>query len=631
MKIVTVVPLARGIPTENLTYFTAKEIEIGSVVEVPLRKKMIDAIVVGAEDLSEAKGLVKASDFKLRKVGEVKGSPILPEGFWRAIEKTKRYFASTTGAAIYSLLPKVFFENYAQLAKPPEETTKIESNLKQEKLALGLPLEDRLTYYKTIIREAFAKKNSVFFCLPNIRDLKFFQENLSKGIEEFTFLFHGDLKKKEFIKNYNNLASTDHPKAIFGTPSFLFLAAIFKDINQIILEKENSSAYRTLSRPFIDERHLAEAIADENKIKMILADRFLRVETLHRIDQGEITEFIPLSFRLQNSIRKEIVDLKKEWSQGFKVLSEPLKEIITQVQSSKKRIFLFTLRKGLSGITACNDCGNILSCENCSAPMALYNTENKGRVFICNKCKSRKGAETKCENCASWNMIPLGIGTELVEQELTENFKKIKMFRIDKETTKTPAQAEKVAREFYKTPGAVLVGTEMALFYLKEKIDFAAVVSFDSLFSLPSFSLNEKIVQLVSALEEIASSRVIIQSKNPDESILLAIMGGNLSEFYRQELADRKKLFYPPFSTIIKITCQDSKESIEKIKRRLLESFNEYSPSFVLGFIPKVKNLYVLNIIIKVERSKWVDEKLLSRLLALPSDFTIRIEPEDLL
>jgi len=202
---------------------------------------------------------------------------------------------------------------------------------------------------------------------------------------------------------------------------------------------------------------------------------------------------------------------------------------------------------------------------------------------------------------------------------------------MDKQSVKTPAAALQIIQDFYKAPGAILIGTEMALFYLNKKIDYSAVVSFDSLFSIPSFSINEKIIHLISALEEFTNKKIIIQSRNPDEPILQAISGGNLSIFYRDELTLRKKLFYPPFSIIIKITRQGSKESVKKDRERLALIFKEYDPSILLGFIPKIKKLYVLNAILKIDRESWVDERLLAKLLGLPGIFSIQVDAEDLL
>ena len=39
MKIIDVIPIAKGIPQEKLSYFTSKDVSIGALVSVPVRKK----------------------------------------------------------------------------------------------------------------------------------------------------------------------------------------------------------------------------------------------------------------------------------------------------------------------------------------------------------------------------------------------------------------------------------------------------------------------------------------------------------------------------------------------------------------------------------------------------------------
>ena len=80
MNIITVIPLARGIPKENLDYFTIKNIPVGTVVSIPLRKKIIEGIVVNTEDISQRKGSIKTSDFKLKRLEGPSSVEYNPEG-----------------------------------------------------------------------------------------------------------------------------------------------------------------------------------------------------------------------------------------------------------------------------------------------------------------------------------------------------------------------------------------------------------------------------------------------------------------------------------------------------------------------------------------------------------------------
>jgi len=39
-------------------------------------------------------------------------------------------------------------------------------------------------------------------------------------------------------------------------------------------------------------------------------------------------------------------------------------------------------------------------------------------MFICNRCEEEKDGDTACAACGSWNLMPLGIGTDTVYEEI---------------------------------------------------------------------------------------------------------------------------------------------------------------------------------------------------------------------
>src|SRR5680860_529358 len=115
MKILSVIPLKKSILKGNLTYFSSLDIPVGSIVSVPLRNKKTLGLVVATEDLSQEKSNVKKMNFNLKK-------------------ETK--------------------------------------NIKAEKLLFQYPFEERMSIYKTLIRESFAKRKSVFIVLPTEIDIE---------------------------------------------------------------------------------------------------------------------------------------------------------------------------------------------------------------------------------------------------------------------------------------------------------------------------------------------------------------------------------------------------------------------------------------------------------------------------
>src|SRR3990167_8982691 len=160
MYIVTVSPPSRGINKENLTYFTVNNIPLGTVVSVQIRNKEVNAIVINKESLSSAKEAVKASNFKLKKVVAEKGPFILSSEFFCATLKAKDYFATTTGATLFSLLPNIFLNNCHKIKNVRKEISEkqIISGTKNEKLVLMASDEDRIDFYKKLIRQNLAHK-----------------------------------------------------------------------------------------------------------------------------------------------------------------------------------------------------------------------------------------------------------------------------------------------------------------------------------------------------------------------------------------------------------------------------------------------------------------------------------------
>ena len=262
-------------------------------------------------------------------------------------------------------------------------------------------------------------------------------------------------------------------------------------------------------------------------------------------------------------------------------------------------------------------------------------------MFVCNRCEKEVDGDVSCVACQSWNLIPLGIGTDTVSEEVKKLFPKINIFKLDKESVKTTTRAKKIINEFGKSKGSILIGTEMAFFYFKEKVPLSIIASFDSLWSIPNYKMGEKIIQIIFSTIRNTTEKLIIQTKNKDDTAILAIKTGNLLSFVREELDSRRELDYPPFRRFIKITHLGDKEQTIKARGVLKEVFAEYSPEIFSGFVTRLKGKYVTNALIKIDPQKWslpelkensaIDENLFKKLSALPFTFEVTVDPEDLL
>lgn len=651
LKIVTVAPIAKAIFNEDLTYFTTKEILEGSLVQISVRNKEVFGIVTAVTEAKDIKSDLKTSEFGFKKIKKViSNNEYLPD-FLKACKETAEYFASSTGQIIKMMTPQAILNDwqnnifYKRGDPMPVNDAK---NRRFEISILGLPDEERYSFYKSMIREEFAKKHSVLFVVPTVHDAEECAEILKKGIEKYTVVMHSRLSGKTVMERWQASILEKHPILLVTTPLFLSLPR--EDVATIIIDKENSQFYKTMSRPFIDIRTFAEKLAINKPARLILGDSIPRIEDIYNAEVGNFIQESPLKYRFPKNIYQEIIDMRKATSENS-IIGRKVKLAITESIQKKEHALLICARKGLGTSTVCADCGEMITCPNCSMPgslglpMVIYKIKGEN-IFLCNKCGRRSSTDVVCKGCSGWKLKVLGIATERVEEEIRSFAPEAKIFRIDSNLVKNYRQAKKVIDEFMATPGSILIGTEMALGYLSHNIETVAVISIDTLFSIPDFRINENIFNMLTRLRLKTQKRFLIQTRKPEEKVFDYVLRGDLLEFYRNEIKGRKNFGYPPFKILIKISAEGPEKITNKEMAELERFLQNYEPSKFNAFIERINSKERVNIILKMDPEKWPPTEnptvkdaggdlpysnLLQILRSLPSRFIVKVDPENIL
>ncbi len=633
MNILTVIPISRGFPKDDLTYFTKSDVAVGSIVSIPLRKKTIYGLVTENRVATEIKSELKSLSYSIKKIDGIESHSFISNEFITACQKVADYNAGSVGSVLSSLIPTVILENSKELTL---EKIDIASGSFYETALLQSDDAERYAEYKSIIREEFAKGKSIFFCLATTEDILNAKNNLEKGIEKFTYTFHSGLSKKELISSWKKINSENHPVLIIATGSFLSIPR--KDIGTIILDKESSRAYKMQVRPYIDIRNFAQYLAKEMNTRIIFGDTLLRVETLWEEKKGRYAESTPLKFRSLTTATCELINLRKPADmkkKEFSLFDDDIKKLIENTIKNNENAFLFCGRKGLYPITVCSDCGTVVVCKNCASPTVLYNKKTKNgeskNLFVCNHCGERDDAQKLCTKCNGWRLNPLGIGVDRVVEKIKEIFPNINIFVMDKDHITTQKQAVKVRDEFYNTPGSIMVGTEMALTYLNEQIENTAVISIDSYFSIPDFQINEKIFHILLQMRSISEKYFLVQTRQEKTDIFEYALKGNLMDFYRNEIEERKAIGYPPFATYIKITIEGEKSKVKKEMDEIAEYMKPFDVQIFDAFNAGSEKSHSIHGLISIQKGKWPDNELLKKLRIIQPHCTVKIDPATLL
>jgi primosomal protein N' len=622
LSIVEVIPIVRGITRTSLSYFTTEKISKGDFIKVPVKSGEAWAVVVDTKSARSVKSDLKTADFTLKKINKKKVLGTLPPHFLRAAEELSRYYASTLGSALTTLIPKLLLEKPELILTTPRRE---KLKLSREPVLIQMEKAERFLHYKSVIRENFAKGQSVVFVAPTHEEALRAYEDLGRGIRDFTYMFSLGLPRKKAAESLKKARENPHAILYITTPAGLGFDR--RDIETIIFERENSRAYRTLSRPFISYKTFVEFLAKESRRTLVLGDSVLSLETLVKEKEGKYHAYLPLKWRLP-AAPTTLIDAKSgaKDQEGFEVLTPELKEFIRTALEERSKVFLFGVRKGVAPSTVCGDCGTVLACLNCGSPVVLHK-RNDEPIYICHACRAERKPSTNCDYCKSWKLVPLGIGTDRIAKEVLAHFPRATVCVLDKYTANTGTEAKKVIKKFM-SEGDILVGTELVFSHL-ETVPYSAVVSLDSLFSIPDFGINERIFYLVSHIREMSSKAALVQSRNIGKNILFWASSGSILDFYKNEIAEREALSYPPFSIFIKVTTLTTEKNLVEKAAYLEKLFKEYEPHFMKRHVTKTK--IELSMIMREKTELWPDPTLSEKLALLTPDFSTKVDPESII
>ncbi len=216
--LIKAIPIARGVGADVLSYWSPKSPETGSVIRVPLRKRTVGALVLTSEPALELKTEIRSADFELKKISNPHSKSIIFPQFFKTAEEIARYYASTVGSALFELLPATILAEYEKL---PVAKEMIQRKRPRESFALQKNDEDRFAHYKSLIRERFARKESVFMMMPTVEDIKKACSYFEKGIEPYTYILHGGLSKTEIVKIWKAAVEDPHQVIMFEDRNFI--------------------------------------------------------------------------------------------------------------------------------------------------------------------------------------------------------------------------------------------------------------------------------------------------------------------------------------------------------------------------------------------------------------------------
>ena len=553
-----------NLPLQNsFTYIAPKDApaKLGYRVEAPFGGRKLIGVVIGTT--TEA----PSGDYTILPINKILDEkPLFDETQIRLARWISQTSFCSLGEAIATILPSAKSESKRELFELQETATYMAHELSLEQqdalsqivagdgdyfYLYGITGSGKSEVFLQAAKAVIAKGKSVIYLVPEIALTHQLINDVFTRFEGKVALLHSSLTPSQRLKEWHRIRSGE-ASLVIGARSAIFAPA--KNIGLIIIDEEHESSYKSDKTPRYHARQVAMHIVSASSgINLIMGSATPSLEAYYMMKSGRF-KTLRLTKRLSGGAlpKISIIDMAKENS----TISSQLKEKIIEVHQQGKQSILFLNRRGFNHFFHCKSCGYQMRCKNCSVALTYYKKEN---VMKCHYCGYVRKPILECPECGSLDVGYSGFGTEMVEQEVAKLFPHMRVARIDSDSVSKKGELGKILSDFKTGKIDLLLGTQMVAKGLNfPKVALVGIVLADTTLYLPDFRATERCFSLITQVAGRAGryaldGQVYIQTYSPKASAVLLAANGRSEDFYKEELATRELLGFPPFCRLGKL------------------------------------------------------------------------------
>lgn len=486
----------------------------------------------------------------------------------------------------------------------------IDSNEYKQCLLFGVTGSGKTEVYLQVIKRVLEKGKRAIVLVPEI---SLTYQTVNRFVSRFgnnIAILHSKMtvsKRKEEYKRIKN----GEVDIIIGARSAIF--APVDNLGLVIIDEEHDGSYYSQTTPKYSTKEVASYICKENNATLILGSATPEISSFYKAQAG-IMDIVTMENRPGSAVmpKIEIVNMKYDRVLGnTSDISLRLKEEIKKNIDKNEQTMIFLNRRGYLSYLRCNECSYIFKCPNCDVAFVYHKTSN---LLHCHYCSHVERNVHKCPCCGSENISSSTIGTQRLEEELKEIFPGVTTLRMDADTTVAKDSHQKILDKFKNENINILIGTQMiSKGHDIENVTLVGILGVDTMLGMDDYLSSERAFSNISQVSGRAGrarlpGRVLIQTNDPDNYILNAVINNSYIEFYEKEIKHRKEFGYPPFIDIVLFEISGRnfylvKSEIDRLYNILnsentgiYKVFNPKAP-----FIQKINNKFRVNIIVKTK------------------------------
>lgn len=518
-----------------------------------------------------------------------------------------------TGFSFKPMHKKIRFTDY-QNSAVDKISTSMDKNEFRPFLLHGVTGSGKTEIYIEAARHAINQGKTVIMLLPEIALTPQIAGRFKSVFGDKVAMWHSKLSQSARAWTWKRICAGDY-KVVIGARSAVF--SPLKNLGLIVVDEEQENSYKQESpAPRYHAREVSLMRGKIHNATVVLASATPSLESYYNYIHGKF-EYIHLPERFGGAKypHVHVVDMMKESEDTDvygAIFSRILLEKISDRIEKKEQVILLHNRRGFAPVFRCADCGEVETCPHCQVALTYH---KYGEFLQCHFCNHmQKQLPTQCKECQSISLQLAGIGTQKVEEELTNQFPEAIIERLDFDTTKSGKNIVEILQRFSDGETNVLLGTQM----IAKGLDFAnatlvGIINGDTGLHLPDFRAGERVFQLIyQAAGRSGRGRipgeVVVQTYSPENAVIKCATQLDLKKYYNICLDERQALDYPPFSWMVRLEISgENRKAVETASIILGRKFKQLPKGMILlgpafCYRERLRNQFRMQIVIKSKK-----------------------------
>jgi primosomal protein N' (replication factor Y) len=596
------VEAARGQGRETYTYAVPDGVDVvpGHRVTVPFGRRSTYGFVVslGTEDPGvETKPIATAGSEPLLLPHQVALARLVAEHYWLPLIEVLRAMLpprvrATGSSGSQASTRQRRHSRLVELATGPATPTGAPTLTIQQRAALDVVNANQLTLLHGVIasgktevylaaaERALADGLRVLLLVPDISLTPQLVLRVRARLKAPVAILHSQLTELERAQQWWRTRRGE-AEVVLGSRSAVF--APIPRLGLICLDEEGSSAYKQDRTPRYEAGWVARRLADVSGARLVAGSATPSVVTYHDATRGELA-LAKMTTRVRGSDAEvELVDMRDEAAAGNRQrLSRRMLEVIEKTLENEEQVILYLNRRGMSTFVLCRDCGKSVQCLGCSVALVQH---AEIESLVCHYCGYSRPMPAVCDHCGSRNIRGMGMGTQRLETMVKKLWPRARVLRLDSDAAKGPDAYFEIWETFSERRADILVGTQLVTRGLDlPSVTCVGVIDADLPLHFPDYRSAENTFSLVVQVAGRAgrdgrSSRVVVQTSNPEHYSLRCAAVGDYDGFYGAELPARKAFSFPPFAELAVLTRTDVDDA------KAAASAREAAEALAAGFL----------------------------------------------